>query len=243
MWVWMSAPSNQPLYTKDTYTLSVSGMCVCVCVCVCVCACVCVCVCVCVQAPTALLLYRAKLLDRMPQFPSWSLAPGSDAGPAYKRGAEITTLVFTVATLPLGALGLAVVEIYVQLFSSTEPMQGAFWSAYEGAKGVLEPALEALPQALLQFAYALWQWRTGQLDITQRQPLARSDFWARSRLAGRYSSRALGPAFTFRKYSSPVRASEQARRAATPGRAAPRSLPLAQSKGKSICEDSARHGL
>ena len=30
---------------------------------------------------------------------------------------------------------------------------------------------------------------------------------------------------------------------ATPGRAAPRSPPLAQSKGKSICEDSVRHGL
>jgi len=113
-----------------------------------------------------------------PTHPSYTFTPGfslnndflnnflntTTAGAAYKRGAQVTTLVLAAATLPLGVPVLVAVEMYCQLFSTTGPLQGAFWSAYENAKRVLEPLLEALPQALLQLAYILWRWRTKQLE-------------------------------------------------------------------------------
>ena len=62
---------------------------------------------------------------------------------------------WSIATLPLGAPLLVLIELVLLFISPQKPVHGAFSSAYENLRRVLEPILESFPQTLVQLAYLL----------------------------------------------------------------------------------------
>ena len=70
---------------------------------------------------------------------------------------RLVALVYAVLTLPLGILALGVYEIGTLVFLPHRPAQGSLASNYENLKRVLEPLLEALPQAVVQTIYMFWK--------------------------------------------------------------------------------------
>ena len=60
---------------------------------------------------------------------------------------------WTLSTLPVGVPLLILVEIFMLIFCPSQPAPGAFSSAYENLRRVLEPALESAPQAIIQLSY------------------------------------------------------------------------------------------
>ena len=95
--------------------------------------------------------------------PTWG--DGEAEAPAFGECSDaayrLVALVYTVLTLPLGILVLGAYEIGTLVFLPHRPAQGSLASNYENLKRVLEPLLEALPQAVVQTIYMFWKLARG----------------------------------------------------------------------------------
>lgn len=74
----------------------------------------------------------------------------------FRLGYTAWFMLCTIATLPIGVPLLILVEVLTLIFFPHQPTPGAFSSAYENLRRVLEPALESAPQAIIQLGYLVY---------------------------------------------------------------------------------------
>ena len=110
---------------------------------------------------------RASRRDRLQRYVQWTAANITASVlfllvdvPASLLGYRLVVGLWSVATLPVGAILLISVEIISLILSPGLPLQDPFWSNYENLRRVVEPLLEALPQAVVQMTFLIWQMQT-----------------------------------------------------------------------------------
>jgi hypothetical protein len=117
----------------------------------------------CSHAWYAFISRACRRCDGYALLPTWG--DGEANAPAFGECSDaayrLVALVYTVLTLPLGILVLSAYEIGSLVFLPHRPAQGSLASNYENLKRVLEPLLEALPQAVVQTIYMFWKLARG----------------------------------------------------------------------------------